>query len=118
MCDYFREKGRFFPPPPNAPICGWPQKSPSSIGLNNNVTYFDCFGVEHIPKKIKHFIGNKNMKANIYRIQAYKFRKHVCLMIILLLVNVKFQCDTGAQSLTPYLYDSHSFTKLNGLYDI
>ena len=58
------------------------------------------------------------MKANIYRIQAYKFRKHVCLMIILLLVNVKFQCDTGAQSLTPHLYDFHSFTKLNGLYDI
>ena len=27
---------------------------------NNDVTYFDSFGVEHIPKKIKTFIGNKN----------------------------------------------------------
>ena len=32
--------------------------------------YFDSFGVEHIPKEIKRFIKNKNIKANIYRIQA------------------------------------------------
>ena len=37
----------------------------------NNVTYFDSFGVEHIPKEIKKFIGNKNIKSNIFRIQAY-----------------------------------------------
>ena len=36
-----------------------------------NVTYFDSFGVEHIPKEIKKFIGNKNIITNIYRIQAY-----------------------------------------------
>ena len=35
-----------------------------------NVTYFDSFGVEHIPKEIKKFIGNKNIMTNIYRIQA------------------------------------------------
>ena len=39
--------------------------------LNNNVTYFDSFGVEHIPKEIKKFIANKNIKTNIFRIQAY-----------------------------------------------
>ena len=33
--------------------------------------YFDSFGVEHIPKEIKKFIGNKDIKANIFRIQAY-----------------------------------------------
>ena len=38
---------------------------------NNNVTYFDSFGVEHIPKEIKAFINNKNIKTNIFRIQAY-----------------------------------------------
>ena len=38
---------------------------------NNNVTYFDSFGVKHIPKEIKKFISNKNIKANIFRIQAY-----------------------------------------------
>ena len=39
--------------------------------LNNDVTYFDSFGVEHISKEIKTFIGNKNMKTNIFRMQAY-----------------------------------------------
>ena len=46
---------------------------------NNVVTYFDSFGVENIPKEIKTFINrssssasqNKNIKTNIFRIQAY-----------------------------------------------
>ena len=33
------------------------------------IVYFDSFGVEHIPEEIKKFIGNKNIKANIYWIQ-------------------------------------------------
>ena len=36
----------------------------------DNETYFDSFRVEYIPKKIKKFIGNKNIIKNIYRIQA------------------------------------------------
>ena len=46
---------------------------------NNNVTYFDSFVVEHIPKEIKTFINhpsssfsqNENIKTNIFRVQAY-----------------------------------------------
>ena len=38
---------------------------------NNNVTYFDIFGVEHITKEVKTFINNKNIKTNIFRIQAH-----------------------------------------------
>ena len=38
---------------------------------NNNVTYFDSFGVEHIPEEIKTFISNKKIKTNIFRIQSY-----------------------------------------------
>ena len=38
---------------------------------NNSVTYFDSFGLEHIPQEFKTFINNKNFKANIFRIQAY-----------------------------------------------
>ena len=51
---------------------------------NNNITYFDSFGVELIPKEIKRFVNNnnnnnnnsnnnnnKNIKTNILRIQAY-----------------------------------------------
>ena len=36
-----------------------------------NITYFDCFEVEHIPKEIIKFIENENVKTNIYRIQTY-----------------------------------------------
>ena len=42
-----------------------------ALHVNNNVTYFDSFGVEHIPKEIKAFIKNKNIKTNIFRVQAY-----------------------------------------------
>ena len=38
---------------------------------NNNAIHFDSFGVERILKEITKFIGNKNIKANILRIQAY-----------------------------------------------
>ena len=37
---------------------------------NNDVTYFDSFGVEHIPKEVKIFVGNKNINTNLFRIQA------------------------------------------------
>ena len=49
--------------------------------LNDNIIYFDSFGVEHIPKEIKKFIErsliNKSTikgsstTTNIYRIQVY-----------------------------------------------
>ena len=50
-----------------------------AVYLKNNITYFDSFGVEHIPKEVMKFIGhpsssaslNKNIKTNIFRIQAY-----------------------------------------------
>ena len=38
---------------------------------NTDVTYFDSFGVKHIPKDIRTFINNKNIKTNTFRIQAY-----------------------------------------------
>ena len=52
---------------------------PESIGTHwitlylnaENVTYFDSFGVAHVPKEIRKLIGNKNIITNIYRIQAY-----------------------------------------------
>ena len=34
------------------------------------IVYLDSFGVEHIPEEIKEFIGNKNIKANIFWVQA------------------------------------------------
>ena len=36
----------------------------------NEIVYFNSFGVEHMPGEIKEFIGNKNIKASIFRVQA------------------------------------------------
>ena len=36
----------------------------------NGIVYFDSFSVEHISEEIKEFIRNKNIKANIFRVQA------------------------------------------------
>ena len=37
---------------------------------NNNVTYFDSFGIEYIPKEITKLINDKSIKSNIFRIQS------------------------------------------------
>ena len=34
----------------------------------NETLYFNSFGVEHVPEKIKKFVANKNIKANIFRV--------------------------------------------------
>ena len=39
--------------------------------LNNDATYFDIFGVKHVPRDNRGFIGNKNMQTNILIIQVY-----------------------------------------------
>ena len=39
---------------------------------NNNVTYYNSFGVEHIPKEIRAFIGHSlSVTTNIFRVQVY-----------------------------------------------
>ena len=35
----------------------------------NEIAYFDSFGVEYVPEEVKEFIGNKNIKANIFQVQ-------------------------------------------------
>ena len=72
--------------------------SPKDVN-NNDITYFDSFGVEHIPKKIKKFIDsslhNKNMKANIFRIQAYDsiMCRYFCIGFINLMIAGKTLTD-------------------------
>ena len=36
----------------------------------SEIAYFYSFGVEHVPEEIKEFVGNKNIIANIFRVQA------------------------------------------------
>ena len=38
---------------------------------NKTLTYFDSFGVKHIPREIIKFIARKKTITNFYRIQAY-----------------------------------------------
>ena len=51
---------------------------------DNNITYFDSFGVVHIPKEIKKFIRNKNIITAIYGIQAYSsiMCRYICIRFI------------------------------------
>ena len=62
---------------------------------NNDVTYFDSFGVEHFPKEIRTFIGNENVKANILRIQEYDsiMCAYFCIGFIDFMLAGKTLCD-------------------------
>ena len=55
------------------------------------MTYFDSFGVEHIPKEIKKFITHKNIITNIYRIQTYDLImcEYFCIGFIDFMVKIK-----------------------------
>ena len=65
----------------------------------NNATYFDSFGVEHIPKKITAFINNKNIKTNIFRIQAYD--SVMCGYFCIGFIDFMFKRKTLTESTNP-----------------
>ena len=83
---------------------------------NNDITYFDSFGVEHILIEIKTFIGrssssallDKSIKTNIFRIQAYDsiMSGYFCIGFI----NFMFE----GRSLTEYanLFSPNNFIKM------
>ena len=53
------------------------------------VIYFYSFGVEHVPKEIEKFIGHRNLKTNIFRIQSNNV--HIfALDSLILYLQVKF----------------------------
>ena len=74
---------------------------------NNDITYFDSFGAEHIPKKIKKLISNKNIKTNNFRIQAYD--SIMCGFFCIGFINFMFKGKT----LTEYtnLFSPNNFEK-------
>ena len=74
---------------------------------NNNVTYFDSFGVEHILKEIRTFIGSKNITTNIFRIQAYD--SIMCGYFCIGFIDFMLACN----KLTDYtnLFSPHDFKK-------
>ena len=63
---------------------------------NKTITYFDSFGVEHIPKEIMKFIARKKkIIRNIYRIQAYDsiMCGYLCIGFINFMLNGKSLTD-------------------------
>ena len=50
----------------------------------NEIVYFNSFGVEHVPEEIKELFGNKNIIANIFRVQANNsiICGHFCIELI------------------------------------
>ena len=79
-----------------------------ALYVNNKiVTYFDSFGVEHIPKEIIKFIVQKKIITNIYRIQAYD--SIMCGYFCIGFINFMF----NGKSLTDYtnLFSPNDFNK-------
>ena len=75
---------------------------------NNNVTYFDSFGVEHVPKEINKFInGSLSTTTNIFRIQEYD--SVICGYFCIGFIDYMFK----GKSLTEYtnLFSPNDFKK-------
>ena len=55
----------------------------------NEIAYFNSFGVEHVPEEIKECVGNKNIKANIFRVAANDsvMCGYFCIQDLLILVS-------------------------------
>ena len=80
----------------------------------NNVTYFDSFGVEFIPKQIKKIIRNKNVATKIYRIRAYDaiMCRYFCIGFIDFMLRGKRLLDyTNLLSLKEYEKDDKIILK-------
>ena len=73
----------------------------------SEIVYFDSFGVEHVSEEIKEFIGNKNIIANIFRVQANDSIKcgYFCIGFIDFMVAGKKLTDFTS------LFSPHDFEK-------
>ena len=83
-----------------------------ALYVNNKiVTYFDSFGVEHIPREIMKFISRKKIITNIYRIQIYD--SIMCDYFCIGFINFMFD----GKSLTDYtnLFSPNDFNKNDGI---
>ena len=70
---------------------------------NNEVIYFESFGVEYIPKEIMDKIGNKNIRSNIFGIQDNNsiMCGYFCILFIEYMRNNKTLTDY-ANLFSPY----------------
>ena len=77
----------------------------------SETVYFNSFGVEHVPEEIKEFVGNKNIIANIFRVQANNsvMCGYFCIGFIDFML--------AGKKLTDYtnLFSPHDFKKNNDI---
>ena len=80
----------------------------------DNIVNFDRFGVDHILKEIKQFLGNKNIIANIYRIQIYVsiICEYFCIGFIDFLLKSKSLLNY-TNLVSPNDYEKNDKIKLN-----
>ena len=93
-----------------------------ALYVNNKiVTYFDSFGVEHIPKEIMKFNNRKKIITNIYRIEAYDsiMCGYFCIGFINFMLNGKSLTDyTNIFSSNDFNKNDDIILKYFGLYDV
>ena len=77
------------------------------IKNNDDITHFDSFGVEHIPKEMIKYIGRKNVIANISRIQTYD--SIMCRYFCIGFINFMFKGKTLPEYTN--LFSSNNFKK-------
>ena len=88
---------------------------------NKTATYFDSFGVEHIPREIMKFIARKKIITNIDRIQAYDsiMCGYFCIGFINFMFNGKSLTDyNNLFSPNDLKKNDHIILKYFGLYDV
>ena len=75
------------------------------------MVYFDIFGVEYVPQKIKEFIGNKNIIANIFWVQANS--SIMCWYFCIGFIDFMF----AGKKLTDFtsLFSAYDFEKNDGI---
>ena len=102
-----------------------------ALYVNNKiVTFFDFFGVEHIPREVMKFINrasfrlgsrHKKIITNNYRIQAYDsiMRSYFCIGFINFMFNSKSLTDyTNLFSPNDFNKNDDIILKYFGLYDV
>ena len=79
--------------------------------LNNHATYFDSYGVEHIPKEFNNIVGKSTIITNIFRVQAYY--SVMCIYFFIEFINFMFK-DKRLTDFTN-LFSPNSFKKNDGI---
>ena len=80
----------------------------------NEIVYFDSFGVEHVPEEIKEFIGNKNIKTNIFRVQANNsvMCGYFCIGFIDFMIAGK-KLSGFTSMFSPFVFENNDSTNLS-----